>query len=112
MACGPLNIDSSSGADMIAFRVAVSKMSSLAIWPVRPQPDGTYAVTLDSGYTWNDKIDPNPQYQTDQTKSRLAEIITLGQADPYQIHVTWHAQSTVILDSQGNVLGVQGYPAP
>jgi hypothetical protein len=79
---------------------------------VRPRPDGTYTVTLNSGYTWNDKIDPNLQYSTDQTKSRVAEIITLGQADPYQLHIIWHAQSTVTVDSQGNVLGVQGYPAP
>lgn len=79
---------------------------------VQPQPDGTYKVTLNSGYTWNDKIDPNPIYATDQMKSRWAEIITLGKADPYDIHITWHDQSTVTMDNQGNVINVEGYPAP
>jgi EspA/EspE family len=79
---------------------------------VRPLPDGTYEVTLDSGYTWNDKIDPNPIYQTDQTKSRVAEILTLGRADPYDMHINWHAQSTVVMDASGNVISVKGYPAP
>lgn len=78
---------------------------------VRPLPDGTYEVTLDSGYTWNDKIDPNPIYETDQTKSRIAEILTFGRADPYDMHINWQAQSTVVMDAQGNVLSVKGYPA-
>ncbi len=42
---------------------------------------------MDSGYTWNDRVDPNPQYSTDRWKSTLAEVATLGQADPYDIHV-------------------------
>ncbi|MGB5150774.1 MAG: hypothetical protein WBN99_12625 [Mycobacterium sp.] len=78
---------------------------------VRPLPGATYDVTLDSDYTWNDKIDPNPIYETDQTKSRIAEILSLGQADPYNIHISWQAQSTVMMDAQGNVLSVKGYPA-
>lgn len=79
---------------------------------VTPQSDGTYKVSLDSGYTWNDTIDPNPIYETDNFKSKIAEAITLGKADPYQLHITWHAQSTVTLDSAGNVIKVEGYPAP
>ncbi len=79
---------------------------------VTPQPDGTYKVSLDGGYTWNDTIDPNPQYESDTFKSKIAEVITLGRADPYQLHITWHAHSTVTLDSSGNVIKVEGYPAP
>jgi uncharacterized protein YukE len=79
---------------------------------VRPRADGNYEVTLDSGYTWNDTIDPNPQYTTDTWKSRLAEVVTLGQADPYDIHLTWHSETTVVLDQQGNVIEIEGYPAP
>lgn len=58
----------------------------------------TPEVRVDGGYTWHDKIDPNPQYSTDRWKSTLAEIITLGQADPYDIHITHHAPTNVILD--------------
>ena len=41
---------------------------------------------------------------------RLAEILTLGQADPYDIHITWHAPSTLVLDENGNVISSSGYP--
>jgi hypothetical protein len=79
---------------------------------VQPRADGTYEVIIDGGYQWNDKIDPNPQYSTDRWKSTLAEVITLGQADPYDLHITWHSQTRVILDKDGNVVSASGYPAP
>ena len=60
---------------------------------VRPRGDGTYEVTVDSGYTWNDRVDPNPQYSTDRWKSTLADA-TLGQADPYDMHITLHAPAS------------------
>lgn len=41
----------------------------------------------------NDRIDPNPKYSTDRWKSTLAEITTLGQADPYDIYIAWHDQT-------------------
>lgn len=59
-----------------------------------------------------DVIDPNPRYSTDRWKSTLAEIATLGAADAYDIHITWHRQTTVILDANGNVRSISGYPAP
>ena len=79
---------------------------------VQALPDGTYEVTIDSGYQWNDKIDPNPEYETDRTKSRWAEILTFGRADPYDLHITWHARTTVKMDAAGNVISIEGYPAP
>lgn len=78
---------------------------------VKKLADGNYEVTLNTKYTWNDNIDPNPQYQTDNWKNRIAEAITLGQADPYQIHINWDAQSKVVLDPKGNVVSMSGYPA-
>jgi hypothetical protein len=78
---------------------------------VKPLSDGTYEVTLNSGYTWNDIIDPNYEYSTDKKKNGWAEIITLGQADPYDMHITWHAQTKVIVDASGNVVDMKGYPA-
>jgi hypothetical protein len=79
---------------------------------VQPRPDGTYEVTINGGYQWNDRIDPNPQYSTDRWKSTLAEVITLGQADPYDIHIGWHSQTKVIMDKDGKVISATGYPAP
>lgn len=79
---------------------------------VRRRADGNYEVTIQGNYTWNDVIDPNPQYATDTWKSRIAEAVTLGQADAYDIHISWQATSTVVLDPAGNVLSMSGYPAP
>ncbi|OLF19303.1 WXG100 family type VII secretion target [Actinophytocola xanthii] len=79
---------------------------------VSPRADGTYEVTIDGSYTWHDTIDPNPQYSTDRWKSGLAEVVTLGAADPYDIHINWDKRTTVTLDAQGNVLSISGYPAP
>lgn len=77
---------------------------------VRPLPNGTYEVTTHGGYTWNDTIDPNPKYSTDRWKSKVAEVLTLGQASPYDLHVTWHAETKTVLDKNGKVISVHGYP--
>jgi hypothetical protein len=72
--------------------------------------DGRYEVTLDLQYTWHDRIDPNGQYLTDRVKSGIAEVFTLGRADPYDIHIAWPGQTKVIMDVNGNVHDVSGYP--
>lgn len=77
---------------------------------VQPLADGTYKVTVDGGYKFNDIIDPNFDYSTDTWKNRIAEIVTLGQAEPYQIHIGWHAQSEFIFDQNGSLVGAKGYP--
>jgi hypothetical protein len=59
---------------------------------------GVTTVTFDTNNTWNDRIDPNPQYTTDRWKSTFAEIITLGQAEPYDIHISWDDQQTIQID--------------
>ena len=45
-------------------------------------------------YTWNDIIDPNPNYITDTIKNAIAEAITLGKADAYKIHISWSLPSS------------------
>jgi hypothetical protein len=76
---------------------------------VSPQADGTYRVVIDACYTWNDIMDPNGQYLTDRVESAGAEFFTRGVADPYDIHITWHAQTTLILDAGGRVVSRSGY---
>ena len=68
--------------------------------------DGNYTVTMKMEYTWNDIIDPNPQYHTDNWKNAVAEVITLGKADPYEIHIGWSETTIMKLDSYGNVLSI------
>lgn len=78
---------------------------------VTPLPDGGYRVTMNNDYQWNDVIDPNPEYSTDRWKSRLAEILTLGQADPYDIHIGWNSTTTTITyDADGTIVSQKGYP--
>jgi RHS repeat-associated protein len=72
--------------------------------------DGGHDVRIKADYTWNDWIDPNPIYETDRRKSTIAEIITLGRADPYRISITWSEETTVSLDASGNVISASGYP--
>ncbi|MBQ0897318.1 hypothetical protein KBX37_30360, partial [Micromonospora sp. U56] len=62
-------------------------------------------------YTWNDIIDPNYNYTTDQQKNQWAEIISFGMADPYNIHITWHALTIVMFNASADVSNVVGYPA-
>jgi hypothetical protein len=72
--------------------------------------DGQRMVILNLTYQWNDMIDPNPQYQTDSIKSIIGEIITLGQAESYAIHISWPGTATVILDSANSIITTVGYP--
>lgn len=79
---------------------------------VEELPNGNYRVTMDVNYTWNDVIDPNPDYTTDVWKSTLAEIITLGRADPYDISISWDSNTTVEVSPDGKVVSMSGgWPA-
>lgn len=74
---------------------------------VAPDGSGGSIVTMNMHYTWNDVIDPNPQYATDTWKSRIAEIITLGQADPYIIRIGWDETTIVHLDADGQPIEIR-----
>jgi RHS repeat-associated protein len=65
---------------------------------------GGFDVTFNMSYTWNDNIDPNPIYTTDVVKSRFAEIITFGKADPYSIHITWTDTFVLHFDSNEDLI--------
>lgn len=74
-------------------------------------PDGTYEVHIKSACTWNDIMDPNPKYSTDKEKAGIGDVISLGQAESFQFHLTWPRESVVRLDADGNVLTtVSGQP--
>lgn len=72
--------------------------------------DGNYKVTVDGHYKWNDVIDPNLKYSTDQFKAKIAEIISLGQAEPYDMHIGWQAQSEFVFRPDGSLVSAKGYP--
>lgn len=63
--------------------------------------NGTTTVNFDVSHTWNDVIDPNPGYWSDNVKSAAAEIFTLGQADAYDLSIEWDSQTSVEIDDSG-----------
>ncbi|HBY76899.1 MAG TPA: hypothetical protein DEG47_07815, partial [Cyanobacteria bacterium UBA11148] len=71
---------------------------------------GRCTVKFNLSYTWNDIIDPNPQYDTDTLKSLFAEIITFGQAQAYVIRITWNQETVVTLKETGSLIAIQGWP--
>jgi hypothetical protein len=70
-----------------------------------------YTVRFDASHTWNDIIDSNPKYQEDTIYNTAVELFTLGQADPYNIHVSWDAESTIQLDQNGMLVEAEGWPS-
>ncbi len=73
---------------------------------ITPNASGGSTVRMKMTYTWNDVIDPNPKYSTDRWKSTIAEIVTLGQADAYEIHIAWSETTVIQLDANGNPLSI------
>jgi uncharacterized protein RhaS with RHS repeats len=69
------------------------------------------AIAVDLTYTWNDMIDPNAQYTTDQIKSVFGRMISFGQAADYRIWITWGARGKHYYPENGAVAGNdQGWP--
>ncbi len=52
-------------------------------------------VTYDLTYTWNDRIDPNFEYYSDQKKAEFAKSIPFANPTDYTIRITW-SDKTVI----------------
>ena len=65
-------------------------------------------VNFNVHYQWNDIIDPNPQYTTDDIKSIFAETITLGNAEAYTIRIGWDAESSY--RNGGGQITLSGWP--
>jgi hypothetical protein len=110
-----INIDESypmeieNGEAMIGYQYLhgtnqdLGGFSRLGVATMTPSSSGGRNVTFSMAYTWNDAIDPNPKYSTDVVKSSFAEIITLGKAASYNIHITWLQTIVIHLDSNGTI---------
>lgn len=60
---------------------------------VREGEDGSTIV--ETRLTWNDRIDANGQYRSDQVKNAFAEVITLGRAEAYDLSITWNEEFVI-----------------
>lgn len=55
-------------------------------------------------YTWNDMIDPNPNYGTDKFKAAIGEAVSLGGAQSYRLSIRWSGEGAVGVDANGKVV--------
>jgi hypothetical protein len=67
-------------------------------------------VDLELIYVWNDIIDPNGSYISDDVKSAIAELISLGDAEGFTISIGWRDTCTVFVSEKGDFQIVGGYP--
>ncbi|XVV06037.1 RHS repeat domain-containing protein [Actinosynnema sp. CA-248983] len=110
------NISAGNGEGIIGYNYLNGVNEVAGGFEVRVSPtvtdrgDGTYELQLQGTYTFNDIVDPNYGYDSDKIKSKVADTISRGRAKPYNLHITWNAKSTVVMDRKGNVLSADGYP--
>jgi hypothetical protein len=79
--------------------------------PPKVEEQGAGArVDFELTYVWNDIIDPNSQYTTDQIKSALAYVFTLGQPKSYRLSIGWRNTCSVWLPATGGQQLTGGYP--
>ena len=45
---------------------------------------------FDLTYTWNDIMDPNPQYSSDVAKAKFAQLIPFANPSDYVLSISWH----------------------
>jgi hypothetical protein len=68
-------------------------------------------VEFDLTFIWNDMIDPNGKYPSDIVKSWFAEMISLGEAESYQISIGWKSKITLIQEPHQHMKILGGYPS-
>ncbi|OPC80263.1 hypothetical protein B4N89_04260 [Embleya scabrispora] len=73
-------------------------------------PNGDKVVRIQADLTWNDTIDPNEKYDTDSWKSKVAKVVSFGQAEPYDLHVTWPRDAVVVFPADGGAPVVRSGP--
>jgi hypothetical protein len=67
-------------------------------------------VDLDLTFVWNDVVDPNEKYWSDIVKSAIAEYITLGGAESYNLSIHWRSSCSVFVSANGGLQLTGGYP--
>jgi hypothetical protein len=67
-------------------------------------------IQFELTYTWNDIIDPNPEYSTDLAKSGLAEAATLGMASAYRLQISWRESCLIEMGEEGEMYAFSGWP--
>ena len=62
--------------------------------------DGSYGCDL--SFTWNDCIDVNPDYLSDRLKGAFADLISGGDAEEFDFHISWNSYSVIDYEGDGS----------
>jgi hypothetical protein len=71
--------------------------------------EGDLDIELDLRFAFNDIINPNRNYIMDRIRSAGAEILTLGQAESYELSIYW--SSSCLAEVKGQRIELSGYPS-
>ena len=71
--------------------------------------EGDWDIELNLRFVFNDIVDPNSNYWTDTVKNALANIVTLGQPESYQLSIHW--SSRCLAEVRGKSVVFYGYPS-
>ena len=72
---------------------------------IEKKTDGTIIYRM--SYTWNDIMDPNFMYESDSKKAKLANIISFGRAESYNIHITWTDETIICSEKNEGWLAIE-----
>src|SRR5204863_7055831 len=72
--------------------------------------DGDFDIELDLRFTFNDIVDPDPEYGRDTVRSWFAYAVTLGHPKDYRLSISW-ASTCLAEVRHGKVVHVAGYPS-
>lgn len=111
----PLEIDNGEGMVGYQYLHGTNKdaggFNAQGHTTVTKNEQGQYVVRITADLTFNDIVDPNNIYDTDKGKAVIAEIISLGQADPYKLSITWPRDAEVVIAPDGKtVVDVKSQP--
>ena len=84
-----------NGEDIIGYQYLHGTNSSVGGFKIKGtiKNNSKGKITFDLKYTWNDIIDPNLDYTTDQLKAVFAKTISFGKAKNYIIRIKWSDKS-------------------
>ncbi|MDI2128184.1 hypothetical protein [Yinghuangia seranimata] len=66
--------------------------------------NGDYIVTITADLTFNDIVDPNLLYPSDSWEAKVAKFVSAGQAEGYDLHITWPRDAQVVIDADGKTI--------
>jgi RHS repeat-associated protein len=96
-----------TNADVGGSQIVPPSISSVSL-----DADGNTVAEVTMRYAWNDKIDPNPIYSTDQQKESIAERVggVVPVVDPtgYSLRIEWTSTVNYVISPSGQVLSRSG----